>query len=107
MELSGLAGHPLAAWTRLLLMAYLAGRRRCTVKELAEALGIAPGTVEAHLKKLEEQGFLRKRKVLDGGRVAVIVVPTERGREAVVEYVQRLRGLLDAVVEEGGIYSPT
>ncbi len=85
--------------TRLLLMIYIVGRRRGTVTELANALGVAPSTVEAHLKKLEEQGFLRKRKVLDGARVAVIIEPTEEGKAETLLFLRRLRVAIDEVYQ--------
>ncbi len=83
--------------TRLLLMVYLVGRRRGTVTELANVLGVAPSTVEVHLRRLEELGYLRKRKTLDGARVAVIIEPTEEGKAETLLFIHRLRIALDEI----------
>lgn len=44
--------------SRLRIVGLLAGGKRLSVEELADALGLAPGTVVHHLKRLREAGLV-------------------------------------------------
>lgn len=44
--------------SRLRIVGLLAGGRRLSVEELADALGLAPGTVVHHLKRLRDAGLV-------------------------------------------------
>lgn len=50
---------------RLRIIAYLRSEGECTVGAIADALGLAPGSVSYHLKLLEKAGYA-KRSVHDG-----------------------------------------
>jgi DNA-binding MarR family transcriptional regulator len=70
---------------QLLLLQILVERKRCTMQELAEHLGVAPSTVTAMVKRLLAQGYVeRSRDDVDWR--SVWVKPTERGCQVVRVY---------------------
>ena len=59
---------------------------------LQDMLGLTPGNLITHLRKLEDAGYARMAKTADGTSVSL----TRDGRAALQRYTVTLRGLLDA-----------
>jgi DNA-binding MarR family transcriptional regulator len=60
-------------------------------------IGLTPGTVITHLRKLEEAGYLSSEKTGSGVASRTSVELTNRGRAALDAYTQALRDLLDGL----------
>ena len=84
----------LASPTRLAIMLLLAIRRKMYFSELQKALGLTPGNLGSHLKKLEEAGYVRIRKVLTRIRPLTLVVLRHEGEEALYEHIDMLKKAL-------------
>ena len=61
---------------------------------LQELIGLTPGNLITHLRKLEEAGYLRTEKSGNGQASRTNVALTKRGRTALEDYTAALRGLL-------------
>ena len=61
---------------------------------LQDMIGLTPGNLGMHLKKLEEAGYLTSERVIDGVASRTSVALTSRGRAALDAYKNALRGLL-------------
>jgi DNA-binding MarR family transcriptional regulator len=73
------------------------GPRRIT--ELAELEALAQPTMTTLIKRLEQQGLVKRERRSDDGRV-VLVDLTEQGRVALDDYRERIRGALGAYLAE-------
>ena len=81
--------------TRLKIVATLAalpGGDTLSFTRLQDMIGLTPGNLMIHLRKLEEAGYLSSQKT----RVAL----TGRGRAALRAYTQALRNLLGGLEED-------
>jgi DeoR family suf operon transcriptional repressor len=68
--------------TRDLVLKTLLTRQRCTVNELAEAVGINPISVRHHVTRLEADGLVTSEEVRHGvGRPRRLYFLTENGME--------------------------
>ncbi len=81
---------------RLGIMLYLLSRGRAVFSEIQKVLDLTPGNLDSHLKTLEKAGMVRIRKVI-AGRPRTAVEITEKGVDAVREYVDRLKEVLSKV----------
>ncbi len=63
--------------------------------ELQRILKISPSTLETNLERLEQEGYLTKRRVLRDLHVRVIVMPTEKG----VEHTKNTLKLLYRIIQ--------
>jgi len=105
MEITKKTIKALASDTRLDILKILAKRRRIAA-DLAKDLGLAPSTVNEHLKKLEESELIRRK---DTGHKWIYFEITKKGRNLVqpkapVQLILILSlGFLMMVV--GGFYS--
>jgi DNA-binding MarR family transcriptional regulator len=92
-EGSEIISHP----TRFTICFLLYLHRRIGFTELQHLLGLTPGNLDSHLKKLREAGYIEMRKVLTlrGPRTAVQITPT--GSQAFREYAVKLRKMLEKV----------
>ena len=61
---------------------------------LQDMIGLTPGNLIIHLRKLEEAGYLSSEKTGNGSASRTTVVLTKDGRAALDAYTQALRGLL-------------
>ncbi|GEM_PF-5144192 len=84
--------------TRLAIMLILLFRGVVTFSDLAKILNVSPSTLETHLSKLAEYGYIEKKKTLYNFSVRTIVKPTSIGIEKTLEYIRRLRVTLEEVV---------
>jgi DNA-binding PadR family transcriptional regulator len=60
-------------------------------------IGLTPGNLITHLRKLEEAGYLTTTKTGSGPASRTSVALTHTGRYALEAYAAALRGLLDGV----------
>lgn len=64
---------------------------------LQDIIGLTPGNLGMHLKKLEDAGYLSSEKVINGVASRTSVALTSRGRAALDAYLEALRDLLGAI----------
>ena len=92
----------LASPTRLAIMLLLAIKRKMYFSELQKALDLTPGNLGSHLKKLEETGYVRIRKVLTRIRSLTLVIIEPEGERALYEHMRVLRSILEGLRSERG-----
>ncbi len=63
--------------------------------ELQRLLKVSPSTLETNLERLEQEGYLVKRRVLRDLHVRVIIMPTEKG----VEHTKNTLKLLNEIIQ--------
>jgi predicted ArsR family transcriptional regulator len=79
------------ATTREKILQTLLTRRRCTINELAEAVGINPISVRHHVNKLEAGGLVVSEEERHGvGRPRLVYFLTEKGMEHFPSHYLRL-----------------
>ena len=61
---------------------------------LQDMLGLTPGNLITHLRKLEEAGYVSMEKIGVGVWSRTLVTLSKRGRGALDAYTEALRGLL-------------
>ena len=61
---------------------------------LQDLIGLTPGNLITHLRKLEEAGYLTTEKTGNGVASRTAVALTRRGRTALEEYTSALKALL-------------
>jgi DNA-binding transcriptional ArsR family regulator len=61
---------------------------------LQDMIGLTPGNLITHLRKLEDAGYLSTEKTGNGPASRTSVALTHQGRAALDAYTQTLRGLL-------------
>ena len=86
--------------TRLKIVATLAALPdgdRLSFTRLQDMIGLTPGNLIIHLRKLEEADYLSSEKTGNGAASRTTVALTGRGRKALSAYAQALRDLLDGL----------
>jgi DNA-binding MarR family transcriptional regulator len=61
---------------------------------LQDMIGLTPGNLLIHLRKLEEAGYLNSEKTGNGAASRTTVTLTRRGRAALESYTAALRDIL-------------
>ncbi len=84
------------AQPRFSIMYLLFLKRKIGFIELKELLGLTPGNLDHHIRKLEEIGFVHSRRVLSW-RPLVIISITSSGIHTFREYILKLKGLLSGI----------
>ncbi|MGI9006137.1 MAG: transcriptional regulator [Streptosporangiaceae bacterium] len=64
---------------------------------LQDLIGLTPGNLITHLRRLEDADYLRTTKSGNGPASRTSVALTSRGRAALDAYTQTLRGLLNGL----------
>lgn len=64
---------------------------------LQDMLGLTPGNLITHLRKLDDAGYISMEKVGIGVWSRTLLALTNRGRAALDAYTEALRGLLDGL----------
>ncbi len=64
---------------------------------LQNLLGLTPGNLITHVRKLEDAGYLSSEKTGNGTAARTSIALTQQGRAALDAYSTALRGLLDGV----------
>lgn len=80
---------------RLGVMAFLSTAERADFNTLKGKLGATDGNLSAHLRKLEEAGYVRIDKRFVGKKPLTEAVLTEPGRAAFVRYLDAMSRLVD------------
>ena len=85
---------------RLRIMVTLAALREgdaLAFTRLQNLLGLTPGNLITHVRKLEDAGYLSSEKTGNGTAARTSIALTQQGRAALDAYTTALRGLLDGV----------
>jgi len=64
---------------------------------LQDMIGLTPGNLIIHLRKLEEADYIHSEKTKNGAAPKTTVALTSRGRAALGAYTKALRDLLDGL----------
>jgi DNA-binding MarR family transcriptional regulator len=64
---------------------------------LQRMLDLTPGNLITHLRKLEDAGYVVSEKIDAGPSAGTSVMLTRAGRQALDDYADTLRGILDGV----------
>jgi DNA-binding MarR family transcriptional regulator len=83
--------------TRLRIVATLAALPKgdtLSFTRLQDEIGLTPGNLIIHLRKLEDAGYLSSEKTGNGAGSKTTVALTDQGRTALDTYTQALRELL-------------
>jgi DNA-binding transcriptional ArsR family regulator len=83
--------------TRLKIVATLAALPvgdTLSFTRLQDLIGLTPGNLIIHLRRLEEAGYLTSEKTKNGSAPKTTVALTGQGRDALSAYTQTLRDLL-------------
>ena len=83
---------------RFSIMYLLFMKRKIGFIELKQLLKLTPGNLDHHLRKLEEPGLVRCRRILSW-RPLVVVEITFSGAQTFREYIVKLRDLLEKIPE--------
>jgi DNA-binding MarR family transcriptional regulator len=79
---------------RLAVVAYLASAGRRDFSAVRDAIKTTDGNASVHLRKLEEAGYVSADKRFVDRKPQTVYALTERGRQALLDYVAHLEGLL-------------
>jgi DNA-binding MarR family transcriptional regulator len=80
---------------RLGVMAFLSTAEKADFNALKGKLGATDGNLSAHLRKLEEAGYVRIDKRFVGKKPLTEAVLTDKGRAAFIRYLDAMRALVD------------
>jgi|SRR5215469_1220549 len=86
--------------TRLKIVATLAALPDGDVlsfTRLQDMIGLTPGNLIIHLRRLEEAGYINSEKTRNGTAPQTTVALTTNGRKALAAYTQALRELLSGL----------
>lgn len=81
---------------RLGVIAYLSAASPAIFGELRDKVGATDGNLSAHLKKLEEAGYVTQEKRFVGKKPQTRVFLTDRGRKAWIVWIQRMEAIMKA-----------
>jgi DNA-binding MarR family transcriptional regulator len=90
--------------TRLRIVATLAALPdgdALSFTRLQDMIGLTPGNLIIHLRKLEEAGYIASEKTRNGTAPKTTVTLTSQGRAALGTYTQALRRLLGGLDASG------
>lgn len=85
---------------RLRIVVTLAALREgdaLSFSRLQDVLGLTPGNLITHIRKLEDAGYVSSEKTGNGTASRTSIALTQQGRAALCAYTAALRGLLDGV----------
>jgi DNA-binding MarR family transcriptional regulator len=74
-------------------------KRRIGFLELKQLLGLTPGNLDHHIRKLEETSLVHSRRTISW-RPLVVVEITPSGAEIFREYIFKLKGLLAGIPDK-------
>ncbi len=76
-------------------MAALHRNRRLSYTALRDGTGLTDGNLASHVKRLEEAGYMKSGRTLNGVSFHVVYQITPEGSQAFVTYADVLRAMLD------------
>jgi DNA-binding transcriptional ArsR family regulator len=88
--------HAPARLRMMVTLAALPDGDTLSFTRLQEMIGLTPGNLITHLRKLEGAGYVRTDKTGSGVNALTTVALTRDGRTALDRYTSALRQLLDA-----------
>lgn len=91
--------------TRLAIMATLAGVERLDFSEIKAELGLTDGNLSAHATALEKAGYIKIHKSFRGRKPRTTLSMTPKGKKALENYINLLKGILDEA-ERGSVPAP-
>jgi len=86
---------------RLAIVAFLAGADEADFSAVRDATKMTDGNASVHLRKLEDAGYVAMRKQFVRRKPQTLYVLTDRGREALLEYVAHLETLIQPAQSAG------
>lgn len=84
---------------RLLILSHLFVLEGADFLFLMRQMGMTQGNLSSHMSKLEAAGYVAVEKRGGGRASRTMFRLTDAGRSAVRDYSQRMRGILDGLVE--------
>lgn len=90
----------LSSRVRLAIVAFLAGAGEAEFAVVRDATRTTDGNAGAHLRKLEEAGYLTVTKRFVARKPQTLLRLTEQGREALLSHVAHLERLLPQAAAE-------
>lgn len=81
---------------RLGVMAYLASAGSASFTTLREKTGSTDGNLSTHLRKLEDEGYIKIAKSFENRKPLSLVRMTDKGREKWISYLGKMHELLKA-----------
>jgi predicted ArsR family transcriptional regulator len=81
---------------RLALMSLLAATQHLSFTEMRDTLGMTDGNITAHMRTLQEAGYVSVTKVFQSGRPLTTYSLTAEGRKAFNAYIN----LLEKIVQQ-------
>jgi len=88
--------HAPARLRLMVTLAALPDGDNLSFTRLQDLIGLTPGNLITHLRKLEDAGYVRTEKTGSGVNALTTVALTHGGRAALERYTAVLRQLLDA-----------
>ncbi|MFX0062503.1 MAG: transcriptional regulator [Candidatus Hermodarchaeota archaeon] len=82
---------------RLTIMLVLYSHQKTRFIELQKLLKVTPGKLDHHLKKLEDENYIERRKMFILTRPVTVIKITKHGETSLKEYVSRLRDVLNRI----------
>jgi len=92
--------HILSQNTRLVIMITLITKKKIIFNELQKILGITPGNLDSHLKKLEYQKYVEIKKLLVNNSPRTIIIITPKGYQSTMFYISKLKNTLDRYIRK-------
>lgn len=80
---------------RLAIMSMLAASPQLGFTELRDMLGMTDGNLTAHIRTLQQAGFVSVTKAFQAGRPLTTFSMTRSGREAFTQYLRLLSQIVD------------
>jgi DNA-binding MarR family transcriptional regulator len=87
--------HAPARLRLMVTLAALPGSDALSFTRLQDMLGLTPGNLITHLRKLEDAGYVQSKKTGNGTNAQTTVTLTHEGRAALDRYTTVLRQLID------------
>lgn len=81
---------------RLAAMAFIAGSGEADFTSIKSALQATDGNLSAHLRKLEDAGYVEVEKAFNGRRPQTTYKLSNAGAAAWTRYLDRMRAMLNA-----------
>jgi DNA-binding transcriptional ArsR family regulator len=79
---------------RLAIMSLLAASPELSFTEMRTALKMTDGNLMAHMRTLQEAGYVAITKVFDGGRPLTTYAFTNKGQKAFAQYIDLLENIV-------------
>jgi DNA-binding MarR family transcriptional regulator len=79
---------------RLGVMAYLASAGSASFTTLREKTGSTDGNLSTHLRKLEDEGYIKIAKSFENRKPLSLINMTDKGREKWISYLGKMRDFL-------------